>query len=318
MMKHFDPHFKDLTDYIIKITAEIWEGRDVGAIRRYYHKDVIMHTPYGDEKGVEPVVQSTLEMLHLFPDRRLLPQDVITDRQGDDYHSSHRIISTMHHRGDGIYGPASNRLVQLYTIADCAVRRNQVYEEWMVRDYKGLILQLGLDPLTFIRENLLSPAAGKRTQKKKAEPKGKTKAAGSEARAYADALVSLWEGKDLAVIRRIYHPGCILYLPGARVCYGHNAADAFFMSYLSAFSDIRLSIDRVTLNQDANMPVRVALRWTVTGRHSGAGLFGSATGAPVRCMGISHAHFHQGRIFCEWTLIDELAIMAQLERKRAT
>ena len=313
-MKHFDPHFKDLTDYIIKITAEIWEGRNVGAIRRYYHENAIRHTPYEDEKGVEPIVQATLTALHLFPDRRLLAQDVIGDQQGEDYHSSHRIIATMHHRGDGLFGSATNKYVQIYAIADCAVRRNQIYEEWEIHDYKGLILQLGFEPLTFVRENLLPSLGGKKPVRKTTKRKSIT--ADKEAAAYIDAFVSLWEGKDLAVIRRIYHPGCILYLPGARVCYGHNAADAFFMSYLSAFSDIRLSIDRVTLNQDGNMPVRVALRWTVTGRHSGAGLFGSATGAQVRCMGISHAHFHQGRIFCEWTLIDELAIMAQIERHR--
>ena len=313
MMKHFDPHFKDLTDYIIKITAEIWEGRDVGAIRRYYHKDVMMHTPYGDEKGVEPVVRSTLRMLQLFPDRRLLPQDVIVDQRDEDYHSSHRIISTMHHKGDGIYGPASNRPVQIYTIADCAVRRNQIHEEWLVRDYKGLIVQLGFDPLVFVKENLLADA---RLPQRKGKPKSGVPMIESEAHAYVDALLSIWEGKNLAVIRKIHHPGCILYLPGARVRYGHAAADAFFMSYLAAFSDIDFSIDRVTLNRGRDLPARIALRWSATGTHSGTGLFGAATGARISFMGISHAHLHRGRVFSEWILIDELAIMAQLERQR--
>ena len=62
--------------------------------------------------------------------------------------------------------------------------------------------------------------------------------------------------------------------------------------------------------------MRLVMRWTVTGTHSGDSLFGFATGAQVRFMSISHAHLHQGRIFFEWTLIDELALMAQLESRR--
>ena len=57
-----------------------------------------------------------------------------------------------------------------YIIADCAVRRNQVYEEWLVRDYKGLVLQLGLDPFAFVKENLLFSSAMKQPPKEKAKP----------------------------------------------------------------------------------------------------------------------------------------------------
>ena len=331
-MRHFDPHFKDLTDYIIKITAEIWEGRNVGAIRRYYHENAVRHTPYEDERGTEPIVQATLTVLDMFPDRRMLPQDVICDRQGEDHHSSHRIIATMHHTGNGLFGVATGKYVQIYAIADCAVRRNQIHEEWEVHDYKGLIVQLGLNPWTFVRENLLPALDRRRPTRSAAQPRVKAAekqttahattegdphvSGDREAAAHAVALLSIWEGQDLTVIRRIYHPACILHLPGAIVRYGHAAADAFFMSYLAAFNDIRLSIDRVTFNRDEDMPPRLALRWSVTGTHSGAGLFGPPTGVRVRFMGISHAHLHQGRIFSEWILIDELEIMAQLERRR--
>ena len=35
-MKGFDSKFKDIPDYILKITYQIWENQDVESIREYY------------------------------------------------------------------------------------------------------------------------------------------------------------------------------------------------------------------------------------------------------------------------------------------
>ncbi len=320
-MKGFDSEFKDLTDYIIKITAEIWEGRNVDAIYRYYHKDVLMHTSSGDDMGVEPVVQNTLEVLNTFPDRRLLPQDVIVHQDEDDYHSSHRIISVMHHTGDGIYGAPTNRLVQVYTIADCAVRNNQVYEEWLVRDYKAMIDQMGLEPLDFVRTKLLPSLTPFPSRRKETKPpkRGATRPRVPQvpaAAAYIEAQQALWEDKKLALINQLYHPGCVLFLPGGKVRYGRQGADAFFLSYMATFSDLKLRIDRVTVNEKGGAFLRVAIRWNLEGIHSGAGLFGEPTFAPISIMGISHAELHKGQVINQWIGIDELALLAQVEMKR--
>jgi len=320
-VKGFDSSFKDLADYIIKITAEIWEERNVDAIYRYYHKDVLMHTSYGDGIGVESVVQNTIEVLNTFPDRQLLPQDVICDQHKGDYHSSHRIISVMHHTGHGIYGPPTNKLIQAYTFADCTVRNNQVYEEWMVRDYKAMISQMGLAPLDFVRTKLLpsltrSPSGRKKAKLSKtgvAKPKIPQISA---AAAYIEAQRALWEGKKLGLINKIYRPGCILFLPGGKVRYGWQAADAFFLSYMTTFSDLRLRIDRVTVNEKGGPFLRVAIRWNLEGIHSGAGLFGEPTFAPISIMGISHAELYKERVISQWIGIDELAILAQVEMRR--
>ena len=39
-MKGFDPKFKDFTDYIISITKEIWEGREISSLHKYYDEDI--------------------------------------------------------------------------------------------------------------------------------------------------------------------------------------------------------------------------------------------------------------------------------------
>ena len=47
-MKGFDNQFKDLPDYILKITYQIWENNDVEAINEYYADtpEVTLPTPY--------------------------------------------------------------------------------------------------------------------------------------------------------------------------------------------------------------------------------------------------------------------------------
>ena len=39
-MKGFDKKYKSFPDYIIKITKQIWEGKDVNSIADYYTEDI--------------------------------------------------------------------------------------------------------------------------------------------------------------------------------------------------------------------------------------------------------------------------------------
>jgi hypothetical protein len=102
-MKGFDSEFADITDYILKITEEIWEGRGLATLHRYYSKDIIVRMPSGlDSSGNAGVITGTLATLAEFPDRRLLGEDVIwsgDDEQG--FMSSHRILTTGTHTGHG-------------------------------------------------------------------------------------------------------------------------------------------------------------------------------------------------------------------------
>ncbi len=44
-MKGFETEFKDLKDYILKITYRIWEERGVERIRDYYGENAPVKTP---------------------------------------------------------------------------------------------------------------------------------------------------------------------------------------------------------------------------------------------------------------------------------
>jgi predicted ester cyclase len=84
------------------------------------------------------------------------------------------------------------------------------------------------------------------------------------------------------------------------------------LGYLAAFPDAAFSVESATVNRDAGQAVRVALRWSLRGTHTGFGHFGSPTGAPVYVMGLSHAPIIKGQIAVEWMLTDEVSIRKQI------
>ena len=116
-MKDFDPRFTDLPDYILKCTAQIWEGRDIAGLDWHYGEDLVVRTPAGINQGNAAGKANTMAALSEFPDRQLLGEDVIWC--GDDqsgFLSSHRIVSTATHRG-GSFGPATGRASWPYLAA---------------------------------------------------------------------------------------------------------------------------------------------------------------------------------------------------------
>jgi len=318
-MKGFEPRFVDLPDYILKITREIWEGRQVGAIRRYYAADCILRTPLAITKTSEDVVRGTLETLHSFPDRRLLGEDVIwSGNDQDGFLSSHRLTSPSTHLGDGAFGPPTGRPVRMRTLADCACRNNQIYEEWLVRDHAGILRQIGLETREFAfrkvaeeRERGLTPSVFTPA----IDAAGSYRAPqnwAAEGDLYVDLLRRLWQDKDLSVIDRAYDEAVCLAHPGNRDGHGKAPADRFWLSYLAALPDALFSLDHMIVRSDPGRPVRCAARWAVQGRHHGHGAFGPPSGAEIYLMAISHAEIVDDRIIREWVLVDELAIWRQI------
>ena len=76
-MKNFDNEFKNLKDYILKITYRIWEERGVERIRDYYGEKALVKTPTSVSDNVDDVISSTYKTLQMFPDRQLLGEDVV-------------------------------------------------------------------------------------------------------------------------------------------------------------------------------------------------------------------------------------------------
>ena len=151
-MKGFDKKYQDFPDFILKITKQIWEGKDVDSIGEFYTNDIPVISPFGITYGNKPVIEATYNTLKEFPDRQLLGEDIIWN--GDDengYHSSHRILSKGTHLGEGFYGVPTGKKIYYRVIADCACRDNQVYDEWIVRDQGAMVRQIGYKPEEFAK-----------------------------------------------------------------------------------------------------------------------------------------------------------------------
>ena len=70
--------------------------------------------------------------------------------------SSHRILSTATHAGDGAYGKASGRTVRYRIVADCHARDNRIDDEWIIRDQGAIVRQLGWEPAGYARHLITS------------------------------------------------------------------------------------------------------------------------------------------------------------------
>ena len=106
----FDPKFRDIVDYILKITNEIWEERGIGRLYDYYSTNIRVHSSGGDIYTREKVIEGTIQALAAFPDRRLYGEEVIWT--GDDkngYYTSHRVTHEGHNWGHTKYGPPTGR-----------------------------------------------------------------------------------------------------------------------------------------------------------------------------------------------------------------
>lgn len=319
-MKGFDPEFTSIPDYILKSTMRIWEQRGVGRIRDdYYSEDNIVRTAMGLSQGIDAVISATNATLHQFPDRRLLGEDVIWTGNDDtgEYYSSHRIMSPMHHNGDGMFGPPTGRRVRARTIADTVIRNERICEEWLVRDHGAIIRQIGGDVATFAAESIATELERGQTPQifnpdvDVAGPYVTPVEDSEHALAYATTLQSIWHS-NLGVIDTDYNEAVALELAGGFSESGKAESTKFWISLVSAVPDAQFSVDHLIGRDDPGHPLRVAARWSVQGTHNGAGLFGDPSGAPIYILGINQAEIIDGQITREWILIDEFAIHRQI------
>lgn len=312
--------YKDVPDFIYGITREIWEDRGIGSkLQKYYAPDILLRAATGFTDSNHGVTAQTLQTLHQFPDRQLVGEDVIwTPYQDGTFLSSHRLTSVMRHTGDGVLGRAQGRMVRSRIIADCWVRDQVVVEEWLVRDQGAFARCLGTDAKTLARDmadrdlrngvpvSFFVPAHDKPSRYKP------TMQDDEAVHSYLRGMKRLWQDKETAVIRDMYFQGAAFHAPGGDVLYGHADIDTFALGYLASFPDAVLKIESARVNRDSEQPVRVAVRWSLTGTHSGFGHFGEPTGATVYVMGMTHANMTGSKVMTEYFVTDEVSIWKQI------
>lgn len=322
-MKGFDPKFTDFPNYIIGITKEIWEDRGLATLHDYYAPDIVVRMPGSVSTGNQGVIAATAATLAEFPDRTLLGEDVIwsgTPEEG--MLSSHRIMSTATHLGDGMFGPATGKKLAYRILADCHAKNNAIDDEWLIRDNGAVVRQMGWDPKDFTRD-LIAREGGPEACVKPLSPandlEGPYKGRGNDnawGQRHAD-LLSAMMAADMAAVEREYDRAVQTEYPGGASGHSWDPVDRFWMSLRAAMPSAKFTIHHQIGRDDPNMPPRSALRWSLHGKHDGWGCFGAPTGAELYVLGISHAEWGeliggQIKLRREWTLFDETAIWKQI------
>ena len=317
-MKGFDKKYKDFPDYILKITKQIWEGKDVDSIGEFYTDDIPVRSPFGITYGNKPVIEATYNTLKEFPNRQLLGEDVIWNGNDDKgYHSSHRILSKGTHLGDGFYGKPTGKDIYYRVIADCACKDNQVYDEWIVRDQGAMVRQIGYTPKEFAQ--IMIDKEGGLEKAKKLFDKNDIKPSdyypinvekSSPGENYSKILSKVFEGgydfKD-------YNRASNIYWPGNKLGHGREDISKFWNSLKDIFTDIKFTIEHVGYLDESNKNPRASIRWFLEGVHSNDSEdYGKKTNSKLFIMGINHVELNKDGVIREWVLFDEVAIWKQI------
>ncbi|MCY4445864.1 MAG: nuclear transport factor 2 family protein [Rhodobacteraceae bacterium] len=311
--------YASFPEFILGITFEIWEEKGINKIRRYYHDDVKVRAPDGIAVGNKSVIQATGETLAEFPDRVLLGEDVIWAQTGENsWYSSHRILSKATHRGQGKYGQPTNKEIIYRVIADChAVKDDQygwvINDEWLVQDQGAIFKQLGINYGN--HKYLLDPIEGTDPLGLNIEGPYHGKGVETEtSRLYVEHLNTMMRGEVSSVYKN-YSRACQLELSEGKTVYGIDEAEQFWISFCASFPDSEFRIEHQIGQSGQNHPAKAAVRWRLTGDHSGYGMFGRPSGHFVDIMGISHAEYGPNGIIREFILIDHVSIWSQIHRE---
>lgn len=321
----FPEKWHDFPDFIIGITREIWEGRGVSTLNHYYSDDIPVRSPMGVQRGNQEVIASTMATIHEFPDRELFGEDVIWSEHKSGLLSSHRLLTTATHTNDGAFGKATGKRFKVFVIADCAAKNDTIFDEWLIRDYGGIVRQLGMKPKKFARK-LIKREGGPENCSKPFTPsldvQGDYKGTGNNnewGERYAALLTRIMD-KDFACITAHYDRAVTGQYAGGLECFSHAAVTQFWVALRSAFPNAEFKIHhQIGMNADM-LPPRAAIRWSLEGKHEGWGAFGRPTGADVHIMGMNHAEFgpfagtgqQAPTVRREWALYDEIAIWKQI------
>tara|TARA_B100001564_G_C20650865_1_gene676756 strand:+ start:452 stop:1417 length:966 start_codon:yes stop_codon:yes gene_type:complete len=317
-MKGFDPKYKNFPDFILKITKQIWEKKDVESIGEFYTDNIPVRSPFGITYGNKPVIEATYNTLKEFPNRQLLGEDVIWNGNDDiGYHSSHRILSKGTHLGDGFYGKPTGKDIFYRVIADCACKGNQVYDEWIVRDQGAMVRQIGYSPKEFA-QIMIDKEGGvdnaktlfDKSEEKPSDYRPEDVRINSAGEKYSKILNSVFEENyDFSD----YNRASSIYWPGNKLGHGREDVAKFWNSLKSIFTEIKFSVEHVGYLDEPNKNPRASIRWFLEGIHSNdSDDYGKKTNSNLFIMGINHVELNKDGIIREWVLFDEVAIWKQI------
>ncbi len=326
----FDPEYKNIVDYIVRITHRIWEteARDVDYIGDCYAPDSLVYDDYGLQTGSTKIISDTHHTTGAFPDIILDAEEVIW--AGDDqvaFHTSHltRVIGT--NTGPSRYGGPSGAKISVPVIANCVALGNDIFLEHVLYNTSAMLQQLGVDLRDEAKRLARDPPPGwPRSDavwddlRKSVSPVAPLCVVepvdGFDPDQFARAIHdNIWNG-DGTAIERHYSPGVSFEGATDRAFTGTAAYRGYVDEIRSAFPDLTLQVDEVYWMGNDVDGWLISTRWSAEGTHSDGSAYRTPTGADCQIWGITQWRVSGGRVEQEWQLFNEFDLMMQIASAR--
>ncbi len=324
-MRGFEETYRNIIDYIVRITYRIWEDREVEYIADTYSDTSQVFDDYGLQHGCRKIIDDTHHTTGAFSDIKLIADEIVW--AGDDeigYHTSHRTIIRGTNDGDSRYGPATNRYIDVLVIANCVALENEIFLEHVLYNNSSMLQQLGHNLGDIVPALAASPPAGWPRDaavwdslRSSARPERPIHVAqpidGFDIdRVARHTIDELWNRRNLEALVATYATGFGFEGPTDRKFCGAGNYREFLDSILGAFPDLEVQVDEVYWMGNDVDGYLTSERWSAEGTHTGPGLYGEPTGKPIQIWGITQHEIAGGRIVREWLLFNELDLMMQL------
>ena len=324
-MKGCETQYKNIIDYIVRITYRIWEEKDIGYINDTYSYDCRVWDEFGLQSGAEKIVADTVHTNNAFPDIRLFADEVIWAGDEDaSFHTSHRTIITGTNTGYSKFSEPTGKSVRLFCIANCVAKNNEIYYENVVYDTAALIKQLGLNVNQVAKEiankGNIGPFAPDFKNSKPKRITGKAKPISfeipekiSNVREFAHAVFNtIWNRRNFSAINQVYSNNIEFEGSTGRKFKGVKQLRSFIISMITSFPDLALSIEDIYWMGNEKDGYLVTIRWGAIGTHKGNGAYGPPTDRECYLWGITQWQIKKNKIIKEWTAFNEFGILMQL------
>ncbi len=325
-LQGFDPTYRNIIDYIVRITYRIWEtnDREVEYIGECYSPDSQVFDDYGLQLGNQKIIADTHHTTAAFPDIILDAEEVIwagNDQIG--FHTSHLTRISGTNTGSSRYGNATGKTVNFFVIANCVALQNDIFLEHVLYNTSAMLQQLGIDPWEKATRLVKNPPAGwPRSQENWDQLRSATSPAipisqaepisGFDPDAFTREIHdNVWNG-DQSVITNSYAQN--LFFEGAteRTFSGRTAYRSYVNELRSVFPDLQLQVDEVYWMGNELDGWLISTRWSAEGTHLGEGVYRSPTDKTCQLWGITQWEVLNGVIQKEWQLFNELDLMMQI------
>ena len=322
----FDSSYRNIIDYIVRITYRIWEtnDREVEYISECYSPDSQVFDDYGLQFGNQKIIADTHHTTSAFPDIILDAEEIIW--AGNDlvgFHTSHLTRISGTNTGPTRYIKATGKRVNFLVIANCVALKNDIFLEHVLYNTSAMLKQLGIDPWEEAARLVKnSPAGWPRSQENWNRLRSSSSPAtpisleepisGFDPDAFTREIHdNIWSGDQSAILNS-YAANLLFEGTTERTFSGRTAYRHYVDELRCVFPDLQLQVDEVYWMGNELDGWLISTRWSAEGTHLGKGIYQSPTGRTCQLWGITQWQVLDGVVQKEWQLFNELDLMMQI------